>query len=265
MWFSFPVSSFLCLISRYFWLCQHGYRGCYTWRTLTLTTFLTWFWSCCFPDPLNAAHTVPPMVIYKYCMLKSHKYFNTEDVKCFHMLSKKIWNVVNRKPQVKHITDRCSCWCIHIWYGQETTKANPDLTEVPKVREIFTFIWKNHHFISFHHVNVCRRLSYSWLNSCYNYFQGKTVMEVLCKWAQMLQTATCCHISRTSVKTELCTERNLHPKHRTAAENPWIPWQWAVTLAESPFPLKPRHRIPSELSPIKSTVGTWRCPWSLSV
>lgn len=137
----------------------------------------------------------------------------------FSYVEQKKWNVVNIKPQVKHVTDHCSCWCIHIWYGQETTKANPDLTEVPKVREIFTFIWKNHHFISFHHVNVCRRLSYSWLNSCYNYFQGKAVMEVLYKWAQMLQTATCCHISRTSVKTELCTvffnRKKLAPETQT--------------------------------------------------
>lgn len=63
----------------------------------------------------------------------------------------------------------------------------------------------------------------------------------------MLRTATCCHISRTSVKTELCTvvcnREHLAPKTQKGPhqQNLWILWQWAATLAESPPSLKPWH------------------------
>lgn len=137
--------------------------------------------------------------------------------------------------------DQCPCWCIHIWLGQGVTEVREE--DINKEKLPFHVVPPHIWIKPLKLLDICQRLSYSRSNSCYNYLQGEVLMEGFYKWAQMLQTATCCHISRTTVKTELCTvvcnREHLAPKtqKRPHQQNLWILWQWAATLAESPFRL----------------------------
>lgn len=108
-----------------------------------------------------------------------------------------------------------------------------------------------------------------WSNSRYNYLKGEASVEFL-KWAHMLQTTTCRHISKNiyrdgTLNSSVSSKRKTRPRppvqdretittsnRKSAAHSPgsegWVfPWQWAVILAESPFHSKTWHRFPHDI------------------